>query len=124
MMAEAPPEPGAPPTRPPPRPEDCELCGRAVGGAALTRHHLIPRTRHRKKRALRRFSLGEMRSRILWVCRPCQSHIHRVLSEQELEAHYHSLEALLTHPDVARFVDWIRDRPAGLRPAGRRMRRG
>jgi len=31
--------------RVPPKPDRCELCGRVV--AALTRHHLIPRTRHR-----------------------------------------------------------------------------
>lgn len=42
------------PSRIPPKPERCELCGRVM--AALTRHHLIPRARHRKKRNQRLLS--------------------------------------------------------------------
>jgi len=100
--------------RVPPKPDRCELCGRVV--AALTRHHLIPRTRHRKKRNRRLFDRQDVRTRILWICRPCHDHIHEVLSEKEMEADYHSREALLEHPAIRRFVAWIESKPEGFKP--------
>jgi len=96
----------------------CELCGRE--GVELTRHHLIPRTRHRNRRVRRRFSRDELTRRILLVCRPCHSQIHALLSEKELADHYHSREALLAHPGIRRFVAWIRSRPADLKLRSRR----
>ncbi|MGB5063821.1 MAG: hypothetical protein WBQ37_08680 [Candidatus Competibacter sp.] len=101
----------------PPKPPDCELCGRFM--SALTRHHLIPRTRHRKKRTQRLFEREEVRTRILWICQPCHNHIHKVLSEKEMEAGYHSREALLAHPTIRRFAAWIGAKPVGFMPAGR-----
>ncbi len=107
--------------RVPPKPDQCQLCGRAM--AHLTRHHLIPRTRHRNKRAQKRFPVADMRTRILWVCRPCHNHIHDVLTEKELEADYHTRKALLAHPEISRFIGWIRGKPAGFRPGSRSMKR-
>ena len=90
--------------------------------AGLTQHHLIPRTRHRNKRVQKQFSRAEMLTRILWVCRPCHSHIHTVLSEKELAVTYNNRAALLQHPDIQRFVEWIRKRPGGFKPQVKRMR--
>ncbi|NIP73187.1 MAG: hypothetical protein GWO16_09250 [Gammaproteobacteria bacterium] len=92
----------------------CELCGRAV--PELTRHHLIPRARHGKRRTQRRFAREEMRAHILWVCRPCHKHVHAVCSETSLEARYNTRERLLEHPDIRRFIEWIRSKPAGYLP--------
>ena len=99
----------------------CELCGRT--GVQLTRHHLVPRTRHRNKRVRRRFSREERTTRILMVCRPCHSQIHALITEKELADRYPSREALLSHPGIRRFVAWIRERPPDLKPRGRRRRR-
>ncbi len=104
----------------PNRPMACELCGRTMPG--LTQHHLIPRTRHRNKRVQKQFARAEMLTRILWVCRPCHSHIHTVLSEKELAQHFYTRTALLQHPDIQRFVEWIRKRPAGFKPQVNRSR--
>jgi len=109
-----------PSSRVPPKPPHCELCGRLI--EVLTRHHLVPRTRHRKKRNQRLFSREDVRTRILWICRPCHDHIHDVLSEKDMEAAYHSREALLAHPEIQRFVDWLSRKPAGFKPAGRPAR--
>lgn len=98
----------------PPKPGSCELCGRAM--SALTRHHLIPRARHRKRRNQRLFDRQEVRARILWICRPCHDHIHEVLSEKEMETAYHSREALLAHPAILRFARWIETKPEGFKP--------
>ena len=88
----------------------CALCGREV--PVLTRHHLIPRTRHANKRNKREFSRAEVKSRLLWVCRPCHDAIHAALTEKELERGYNTPEALAAHPEIARFVEWVRRRPA------------
>lgn len=91
----------------------CALCGRPE---RLTRHHLIPRTRHRNRRTRRRYRLEELQSAVILLCRPCHSHIHRVLSEKELERAYNTVEALHAHPEIRRFVAWVADRPVGFKP--------
>jgi len=92
----------------------CELCGRSVG--ALTRHHLIPRTRHANKRIKRDFHGAEVKRRIAWLCRPCHDHLHALFTEKTLERDFNTLECLAQHPDVLRFVRWIRKRPSDFRP--------
>ena len=85
----------------------CELCGRP--GQSLTFHHLIPRHCHRKKRFRDRFSIREMRSRGLWICRPCHDGIHDLIpDEKDLGWNYHTRESLLAHEGVRKHVDWVR----------------
>ena len=45
------------------------------------------------------------------VCRDCHSSIHKLIpSEKELGRHYHSVESLLAHEALGRYVAWVRDR--------------
>ena len=90
---------------------------------SLTRHHLIPRTLHRNKRTRRRYELAELRSRVIWLCRPCHNHVHDVLDEKSLEAACNTAEALRSHPEIAKFVAWIRSKPAGFKAKGKRRAR-
>ena len=89
----------------------CALCAREV--ARLTKHHLIPRTRHRNRRNKRDFDRDEVRERIAALCRPCHKQVHALLDEKELERAYNTVEALRAHDGIATFIDWIRDRPDG-----------
>jgi len=98
----------------PPQPDRCELCARPVH--KLTRHHLIPKRLHRKKRFQKRFSKEELITRTLWVCRPCHSTIHRLFSEQELGETYNTREQLLTDESLREFVHWLSDKPEGFVP--------
>src|SRR4026209_1699322 len=93
----------------------CELCGREV--SLLTRHHLIPRTRHTNKRNKREFDRTEVKTRIVWFCPPCHDHVHALFTEKRLERELNTLELLAAHPDVVRFVNWIRKKTPGYRPA-------
>lgn len=101
--------------------QPCALCGRS--GPTLTKHHLIPRAMHDRRWARRRFGREEMRSRVLWVCKPCHRHIHATLSEKQLAHEYNTRQALLGHPEVRRFVRWIADKPPGLAARSRDRRR-
>lgn len=98
----------------------CELCGRRV--RELTRHHLIPLTRHAGRRNKRDFDRREVKSRIALFCRPCHSNVHHCLDNKDLERHYNTIERLRAHPCIRRFTDWIKKRPDGT-PIGFGRRR-
>ena len=102
-------------------PGRCELCGRNVD--CLTRHHLVPRTRHSNRRNKRDFDRSDVTHRIAWLCRPCHDHVHAVFTEKTLEREYNTLESLREDPAITRFVRWIADKPPDFRPPmGRRMK--
>jgi hypothetical protein len=89
----------------------CGLCGRVV--ERRTRHHLVPRSRHANKRVKRSFSREELQ-RTVPLCGACHRQIHRTLTEKELEREYNTVEALLSHPGISRFVRWIERKPHGV----------
>lgn len=90
---------------PPPRPPACcALCGREV--PLLTEHHLVPRSQGRR-RGLRAAELPTVT-----LCGPCHKFLHRTFSNAELAADYPTVEALRRHPEVGRFVRWLRTQPA------------
>lgn len=90
----------------------CELCHRAM---IVTKHHLIPRTRHKNKRNKRLFDRDEVKHRVAWLCRPCHNHVHNMLTNKQLELEYNTLESLATHPEIAKFAQWISNKPTGLK---------
>lgn len=88
----------------------------------LTRHHLIPRTRHHNRRNQRDFSRADARHRVIWLCPPCHAQVHALLSTKELEREYNTLAALRAHTGIARFAEWLGQRPADFQPRVRRRR--
>ncbi|CAA9446193.1 MAG: hypothetical protein AVDCRST_MAG28-873 [uncultured Rubrobacteraceae bacterium] len=104
--------------------EACGLCGREV--QKLTRHHLVPRTRHkniknkRNNKALDRQALLQT----VGLCAPCHRHVHATIPNKELEREYNTLEALKGHPEIDKFVEWIKRKPHGTAAARTRRRAG
>jgi 5-methylcytosine-specific restriction endonuclease McrA len=96
---------------------ECAICGREE---TLTRHHLIPRTRHHNKRNKREFDRGTVK-RTVGICRPCHSQIHALLTEKELERDYRTVEKLRAHPEVKKFAAWIATKPRGFRCITRKL---
>ena len=41
------------------------------------------------------------------------STIHAVLTEKQLEREYNTIELLLNHAEIAKFVSWIKNKPDG-----------
>jgi hypothetical protein len=81
-----------------PRPPCCPLCGRPlIAGPSVNEHHLIPRSHG-----------GRV---VGGVHRVCHDKIHAVLSEKDLARDYATWEALRGHPEIARFIDWVRRKP-------------
>ncbi len=96
----------------------CAICGREE---TLTRHHLIPRTRHHNKRNKREFPREVVRQ-VVGLCRSCHSQIHRLISEKELEREYNTIAVLKAHPGIAKFATWIATKPSGFKAAMNRQR--
>lgn len=84
----------------------CELCGR---NQPLTKHHLIPKAVHTKKRFINRFGKQEMRDRGLMLCKECHDGIHDLVpDEKELAEHFTTKEELLADPRINKHIDWVR----------------
>ena len=88
----------------------CGLCSRTV--RRLTRHHLIPKTRHKNKRNKKVCDRREIHYTV-GLCSPCHRHIHTILDNKELEREYNTLETLKGHPDVGKFIEWVSKKPHG-----------
>jgi hypothetical protein len=91
------------------KPECCELCGRS--GEYLNFHHLIPRTLHSNKWFEKRYTKEYMRSHGVWICKKdCHKNIHVFITEKDMGLTYNTVEKLLEHPQVKKYVDWISKR--------------
>jgi hypothetical protein len=85
----------------------CQLCERE--GCNLTDHHLIPRTLHKNKRVKEYFLITTLRETVP-LCRPCHSQIHDLFTEKELGWEYNTIEKLKAHPDVQKWIEWVKDK--------------
>ena len=48
-------------------------------------------------------------------CNYCHHHVHVTPSETELLQVYNTLDALLTHEAIAKFVKWVANKPGDFR---------
>lgn len=83
----------------------CEFCGREK---PLTKHHLIPRAVHTKKRYIRRHGKEEMRTRGVDLCKECHDGIHDLYTEKELADNFNTKDLLLEDERVRRHIKWVR----------------
>jgi len=75
----------------------CPLCERLIPDAQKDAHHLIPKSKGGK--------------RTEYLHRICHRQIHALFTETELAKVYNSVEALLGHPEMVRFVEWVKTKP-------------
>jgi hypothetical protein len=85
----------------------CELCERDP--VKLTRHHVIPVTRHTNKKTKKETTHHD-RHTIAWICRPCHDQIHVLITEKDMEREYNTIEKLKAHPGVQKFIAWVANR--------------
>jgi hypothetical protein len=77
--------------------EICPLCSREIPLSEREAHHLIPKSK------------GGRQTEFLH--RICHRQIHALFTETELARQYQTVEALLAHPEVTRFVQWLANKP-------------
>jgi 5-methylcytosine-specific restriction endonuclease McrA len=87
------------------KPDSCELCGSKKD--YLNFHHLIPRTLHSSKWFKKRFDSKYMKEHGIWICKLfCHKQIHEFITEKEMGTTYNTLETLLAHQEVSKYVEW------------------
>lgn len=76
--------------------ETCPLCGRLmVDGPSVDDHHLIPVSVKKNNNKIR-------------IHRICHVKIHSLFSEKELGNVYNTIDKLLEHEEMQKFVRWVR----------------
>ena len=70
----------------------------------LTKHHLIPRTTHKKYR--KKGLTQEFLNTCIDICRPCHSALHRLIDEKTLGRDFNTLEAIMAHEGVQKWVNY------------------
>ena len=87
----------------------CPLCDRQIPPGLRDAHHLIPKSRG-----------GSV---TVNMHRACHKQIHALFTETELARQYPSVQALRAHPEIIRFINWIRQKSNDLNPPARRSRK-
>lgn len=88
----------------------CPLCGRPIPPGHESRHHLVPKLK------------GGKHGPVAILHPICHGKIHSLFREVELARHYDTIEKLLTHDEIRRFVGWVKKRPPGYRSSNRKRR--
>ena len=83
-------------------PSNCVLCHREL---PLTFHHVIPKLVQARRWVKELYTVEEMHEGI-WVCKPCHSAIHRFIDHADLARDFHTVEQLMSHEDLGKFVRW------------------
>jgi 5-methylcytosine-specific restriction enzyme A len=90
----------------------CPLCERPIPShARQSRHHLTPKLK------------GGGRLPTVRLHQICHSAIHARFSEAELARRLNDIPSLRADAEIARFLRWVRDKPAGFHAPTRRTRR-
>ena len=86
----------------------CTLCNREIPPTLRDAHHLIPKSK------------GGVVTVLLH--RACHKQIHALFTETELAKQYPSVEALQAHTEIAKFINWVKQKPNDLNLQTRRSR--
>ena len=87
----------------------CPLCDRVIPSGQRDAHHLIPKSKGGRQTQ--------------YLHRICHRQIHALFTETELVKQFNSVEALLAHPDIQRFVAWVKTKPTDLMERTRKSQR-
>ncbi len=83
-----------------PAPIICPICERVIPPSQMDAHHLIPRSKGGKETQ--------------YLHRICHRQIHALFSETELARQLNSAEAIRQHPQMQRFIQWVKNKPDGF----------
>lgn len=76
----------------------CPICDREmIKDLFVDRHHFIPVSRGGKEWK--------------WLHKVCHNKIHSLFTEKELERNFDTPEKLKAHPEISKFIEWIKNKP-------------
>ncbi|MEM6700747.1 MAG: HNH endonuclease [Bacteroidota bacterium] len=91
--------------------QKCPLCQRELGEINISKHHLIPKSK------------GGTFGETVMLHNICHQKIHSVFSEKELRDDYNTIEKLLAHEQIAKFVKWVAKKEIGFYERNKRMKK-
>jgi len=91
--------------------QNCPICSRTLGGINTSKHHLIPK------------SAGGKDSELILIHNICHQKIHSVFTLKELRDHYNSVEKLITHEEISKFIKWVSKKVPEFYQRNARMKR-
>ena len=83
----------------------CELCHRDL---TLTFHHLIPKKVQDKTYIKNKIEIdNDLNTYGVHLCKDCHSMVHRKIDHHDLALKFNSVEKILAHPEIEKFVNWV-----------------
>ena len=78
--------------------DSCPICKREmISGKSIDDHHLIPKTFKGKE--------------TITMHKICHRKLHATFTEREMAKYYHTIERLLEHEEIQKFVKWVSKKP-------------
>lgn len=71
----------------------CPMCHRPLGDVHVQQHHLMPKMYGGRQ--------------TIAIHKMCHQKIHATFTEAELRTYYHTVDRLLEHHEIQKFVKWI-----------------
>ena len=87
----------------------CPLCEREIPTAQRDAHHLVPKCKGGRDTS--------------FLHRICHRQIHALFTENELANHYNSVDHLLAHEEILKFVNWVKTKPNSFSERTRKSQR-
>ena len=75
----------------------CPICDRPIPESQKDAHHLVPKSKGGKNTA--------------YLHRICHRQIHALFTETELATQFNNATALQEHPEMQRFIHWVKSKP-------------
>lgn len=84
--------------------ELCPICHREYGGE-VQYHHLKPVTFKTRTKEV------HDENNLIKIHRVCHQKIHATFSEKDLLNYYHTIDRLLSHEEIQKFIKWVKNKP-------------
>ena len=89
----------------------CPICNRILGTQNTSKHHLIPKSR------------GGKDSELIEIHNICHQKIHSVFSLKELRDEFNTVEKLVEHEEMVKFIKWVAKKAPEFYQRNARMKR-
>ena len=88
----------------------CPICDRLLGDKKNTsKHHLIPKSK------------GGKHTELVELHNICHQKIHSVFTEKELKNDFNTVEKLVVHEEMAKFILWVSKKDPSFYQSNKRM---
>lgn len=80
----------------------CPICQREmVEGPTIDWHHLVPKTHSNRNKRVHE------KDNLVLIHKVCHSKIHHTFTETELLNYYNSIDRLVEHEEMQKFIKWV-----------------